>query len=422
MIKQKIFRIFADLKFAVGLLLLISFCSILGTIIEQDQPIEVYKLNYPINNPIFGFLSWNLILKLGLNHVYQTGWFICLIVLFGNSLILCSCLQQLPILKIARRCQFFRTLNPFYRLKFSKSLNFFSFSKLISRITKSNYSIFQQKNILYCYKGLTGQIAPIIVHCSMILILFGTIISSLYGFKAQESIMKTESSHIQNILNVGPIGIIPNTIIRINDFWITYTKTKTVSQFYSDVSILNTQGNEIRRMTIAVNSPLIYKGVYYYQTNWNLTGLRLKLSTNEKIQYPLLNNFSRSDKIWLTFIETSLKPNSGLIILINNLQGYLSFYNTNGQFIGNLELNEANNKLLNMSLLELISSTGLQIKSDPGTAIIYLGFFFLMISTLISYITYSQVWLIRKEKKNFIGGNTNRATFEFEVEFLEFIK
>ena len=50
-----------------------------------------------------------------------------------------------------------------------------------------------------------------------------------------------------------------------------------------------------------------------------------------------------------------------------------------------------------ITLLEIISSTGLQIKTDPGIPIIYSGFFFLMLSTLISYITYSQIWIIQKK-------------------------
>jgi ABC-type uncharacterized transport system permease subunit len=56
--KQKVFRTLADLRFSIFILLLISCCSILGTIIEQDQTIETYKINYPLSSPIFGFLSW----------------------------------------------------------------------------------------------------------------------------------------------------------------------------------------------------------------------------------------------------------------------------------------------------------------------------------------------------------------------------
>ena len=420
--KQKIFRLLADLRFAIFILLLISFCSIAGTIIEQDQSIETYKMNYPLTNPVFGFLSWDRILQFGLDHVYKTWWFFTLILLFGVSLISCTFLQQLPSLKIARRCQFFRTTGQFYRLKFSTILNNFSFNKILLRIKDNKYSIFQQKNIIYCYKGLIGRIAPIIVHLSMILVLLGTIIGSLFGFKAQEIVPKTETFHIQNILNNGQLTVVPKTSARINDFWITYTKTKTVSQFYSDISILDNQGNETNRKTISVNYPLISNSVYYYQTDWNLIGLRFQNLKNEIIEYPLINVFNNQSKVWLTWISNNSSLNEGIITIIDNLEGYCSVYNENGQFLGNIELNETINFKTPLTLLEIISSTGLQIKTDPGIPIIYLGFFFLMLSTLISYITYSQIWIIQKNQQIFIGGNTNRAVFEFELEFFKFIK
>ena len=420
--KQKVFRLLADLRFSIFILLLISFCSILGTIIEQDQSIEIYKINYTLTNPIFGILTWDRILKLGLNHVYTTWWFFLLIFSFGLSLILCSFLQQLPSLKIARRCQFFRKTKQFYRLKISTILNNFSFRKILSRIKKNKYSIFQQKNIIYCYKGLIGRIAPIIVHFSMILILLGTILSAFFGFKSQEIIPKTETFHIQNILNNGQLTIIPKTSARINDFWITYTKEKTISQFYSDISILDNQGNEKNRKTISVNYPFIYKNIYYYQTDWNLIGLRFKTSNNEIIEYPLINILNNQNKVWLTWISTNQQINNGIITIIDNVQGYCSIYNEIGQFLGNIELNESVNFRNLISLLEIINSTGLQIKIDPGIPLIYIGFFFLMVSTLISYITYSQIWIIQKNRKVFIGGNTNRAIFEFELEFFKFIQ
>ena len=420
--KQKFFRLLADLRFSIFILLLISFCSIIGTIIEQDQPIEIYKLNYPLINPVFGFLSWDRIIQFGLDHVYKTWWFLSLIFLFGCSLTLCSFLQQLPSLKIARRCQFFRTTNSFYRLKISTILNNFSFNKILSRIKEQQYSIFQQKNMVYCYKGLVGRIAPIIVHFSMILILFGTIIGSLFGFKAQEIVPKTENFHIQNILTNGPSSIIPKTSARVNDFWITYTKTKTISQFYSDISILDPQGNETTRKTVYVNYPLVYNGIYYYQTDWNLIGLRFQNFNNQILEYPLINVFGNQQKVWLTWISNTQFSQEGIIVIIDNLEGYCSIYNNIGQFLGNLELNETINFKQPITLLEIISSTGLQIKTDPGIPIIYLGFFFLMVSTLISYITYSQIWMIQKNQQIFIGGNTNRAVFEFELEFFKFVK
>jgi cytochrome c biogenesis protein len=420
--KIKIFRYLADLRFAIFILLMISVCSIIGTVIEQDQSIETYKLNYPITNRLFGFLSWETIIQFGFDHVYKTWWFISLIIIFGTSLSTCTFLQQLPSIKIARRCQFIRTSETFTRLKVSTVLTKRTFSKIIGNIKSGNYSLFQQKNLLYCYKGLSGRIAPIIVHFSMILILLGTIIGSIGGFKSQEIIPKTESFHIQNIFTNGQLTKIPNISGRVNDFWITYTPQKTVSQFYSDISILDTKGNEIKRQTSSVNSPAIYNGIYFYQTDWNLIGLRIKYENNQIIEYPLINTLNSKNKVWLTWISNSENLTDGVIAIIDNLQGYSSIYDNQGKFLGNLELNENFLEKSSIQLVEILSSTGLQIKSDPGIPIIYTGFFFLMISTLISYITYSQIWIYQKNSEVFIGGNTTRAAFEFELEFFNYIK
>merc|ERR1712127_794501 len=117
--------------------------------------------------------------KFGLDHVYKTWWFITFIILFGVSLLTCTILQQLPGLKISRRCQFFRTAQQFQRLKISTKLQDYNFQKFLFKIKETQYSIFQQKNIIYAYKGLIGRIAPIIVHFSMILILIGTVVGAV---------------------------------------------------------------------------------------------------------------------------------------------------------------------------------------------------------------------------------------------------
>jgi len=420
--KIKLIKYIADLRFAILILLIISFSSIIGTIIEQDKSIEVYKLNYPIPNKLLGFFSWETILKFGFDHVYKTWWFITLILIFSVSLVTCTFLQQLPAIKTARRCQFFRTNKPFKKLKVFKILSDQRFTKVISSIKSKDYSLFQQKNLVYYYKGLNGRLAPIMVHFSMILILLGTVIGSIGGFKAQEIIPKTENFHIQNVFSSGQLTKISNLSGRVNDFWITYSKQKTISQFYSDISILDLDGNEIKRQTSFVNSPTIYKNIYFYQTDWNMLGLRIKYKNNQIIEYPLINNLKSKAKIWLTWIGNTEQLTNGFIIIIDNLQGYSSLYNSQGQFLGNLELNETTEVNSNIQLIDILSSTGLQIKTDPGIPIIYTGFLFLMISTLISYITYSQIWMCQKNRQIFIGGNTTRAVFEFELEFYNSIK
>jgi cytochrome c biogenesis protein ResB len=100
---------------------------------------------------------------------------------------------------------------------------------------------------------------------------------------------------------------------------------------------------KFERKTISVNYPLIYKGLYYYQTDWNLIGLRFQTNNNEILEYPLVNALNNQNKVWLTWISTNSILNTGLIVIIDNLEGYCSIYNELGVFLGNLELNETVN-------------------------------------------------------------------------------
>jgi cytochrome c biogenesis protein len=416
--QQKILKSFADLRFAILILILIACFSIIGTIIEQDELIENYIINYPLDN-LNGLFSWKVIIGLGLNHVYKTWWFITLIVIFGISLLTCTYIQQIPSLKIARRCQFFRTKNQFLNLKLRNKLPNSLLNSLIHKLNLKNYSIFQQQHIIYCYKGLIGRIAPIIVHVSLILILLGSIISSIGGYNAQEIVSKTDIFHTQNVLSVGKFSKIPNTSSRINDFWITYNKNNKITQFYSNISILNNSGNEIKRQTVSVNHPLKYKGITYYQTDWNLVSIRISDKNIKKIQYPLSSPLTEKSKIWLSWVTLNENLTDGFTILVNNLEGYISLYDKTGTFLGDIELNETLSLSKDKHLIidELINSTGLQIKTDPGIPLIYVGFMFLMLSIVVSYITYSQIWVIEDKKIIYIGGNTTRAKFDFELEF-----
>ena len=152
-----------------------------------------------------------------------------------------------------------------------------------------------------------------------------------------------------------------------------------------------------------------------------MIGLRFISDNVDISQSSLINVGNNINKIWFSWIPTNLQLTDGLTILINNLQGYSSVYDNSGAFLGNLELNEIIRFQKSISLIDIISSTGLQIKMDPGIPIIYSGFGFLMISTLISYITYSQIWIIKNRGMNYlvIGGNTTRAKFDFELEFFK---
>lgn len=421
---RKVLRVIANLKFAISLLVIISITITIGSIIEQDQTLEYYKENYPEIKPLFGFLTWEFITSTNIDHLYRANWFIGLLLIFGSSLISCTFLQQFPTLKFSRRCNFFVKK----KLDIETLINQENLGKFINKIINQGYYIYQQKTNFYATKGLIGKVAPVFVHLSILLILFGSIIAALCGFNAQELIPKSEIIHVQNTVIAGPLSRFSQQSIRVNDFWINYYKDSKIKQFYSNISILSENGSEILNKTISVNQPLLYKNLTLYQTDWTFVGLRLK-ENNKSFQIPLILTKNMGNKVWfswLPFKSNFIKENFfGETVLINNYKDTILTYDLKGNLIKGVDKNE---NLIedHYELIDFISSTGLQIKSDPGTIFIYFGFGFLMLSTFLSYLSFSQIWTIfdgLKNKKNLIIlAKTSRSKFSFDTEIFKITK
>jgi cytochrome c biogenesis protein len=415
-LKSIIFRYLIDLKAAIYLLLLISFLSSIGTVIEQNQTIDFYKNAYPIDNYFF---NWEIIKVLGFDQIYQTWWFIALLILLGVQLLGCTFLQQFPALNLARRCYFYKTENQLKKLSSVVELDSFNTNSLLNTMLERDYTIFQQSNLVYAYKGIIGRFGPIIVHISMLFILIGSIIGSLCGFTAQELVPETEIFRVQNLIASNVFTQLPKFSNRVNDFWITYDKTNRVKQFYTDLSVLDESGIELKRETIYVNHPLTYQGITWYQTDWNLIGFRARVNGTSDYQVPFFSPPELKKKLWISWLPITNDFKNGLNVVVDNFRSNVSFYNKNGDFIETVEIGD---KLLfegnTIQPIDLSGETGLQIKSDPGIFLIYLGFALLMVSTLISYLSYSQLWFLEKNSNLFIGGFTNRAKLNFETEFL----
>nr|ALL97305.1 cytochrome c biogenesis protein [Pyropia endiviifolia] len=416
-------KLFSNLQFSIVLLLLIAIFSIIGTVIEQNKEASFYQTHYTFSNEHFSILNWKSIELLGLNHVYTTWWFLTLLFVFSLSLFTCSISRQIPSLQSARRWYFYKNPNQFTKFTGSQEIKRTKLNLLASCLQNYNYHIFQQGQSIYGYKGLLGRLAPIFVHGSIILLLTGSVLGLVSGFSAQEMVPSGELFRLQNIITSGQVSYIPQDFsARVNDFKIEYNKDKSISQFFSDISILNTEGIELKRSTIYVNKPLQFKGLTIYQTDWDIIAIRVKINNNDIIQIPLKEVLlPNNNKIWIGVIAQE-KENQ-LSIVLSDLQKQATIYNKNGEKIMSVNVGESyiiNNS--NIAFLNTIASTGLQIKSDPGIPLIYTSFFFLITSVSVSYISYSQIWIIEKNQHFYLGGVTNRAQLIFEEELLKISK
>ncbi len=428
-LRQDFLPVLTNLRLAIALLLLIALFSVSGTVIEQGQSISFYQANYPEHPALFGFLSWKVILILGLDHVYRTWWFLALLILFGTAITACSFTRQLPALKAARRWKFYDQPRQFQKLalsaEFDEKTQFIPSNQTLTELLqKHRYKVFQeQEDMLYARKGIIGRIGPIIVHIGIVIILLGSIWGVMTGFVAQEMVPSGNTFQVKNITDAGPWAAaqIPKDVsLRVNRFWIDYTSSGAIDQFYSDISVLDKQGKEIDHKKIFVNQPLRYHGVTFYQTDWGISAVRVGINNSPIFQLPMAQ-LATQDKgrIWGTWIPTKPDLSEGAVLLAKDLQGMVLIYDSTGKLVDTVRTGMSTQvNGVTLKVLDVIGSTGLQIKADPGIPIVYTGFALLMLGVIMSYFSHSQIWVLQKDGHLYVGGKTNRAQVAFEQEVL----
>ena len=413
----KILARLANLQLAIGLLFTIGILIAIGTIIEQDQSLLFYKENYPDTKPLFGFIDWKFITFFNFNQLYTAWWFIIVLILFVSSLLACTFTTQLPSLQKFKLWKFLNTFPQFNNLSIKDFAALKVTNSIAYRWNTNNYHIFRQKKKTYAYAGLLGRIAPVIVHCSIVLLLIGSTIGTFGGYSAQEIIPRGEIFHVQNLIKSGQLSYVPQQLsCRVNDFWITYTSAAKIDQFYSDLSLINNNGSELTRKVVFVNEPLVYKSLTFYQTDWDIVGVKLNIGDAGVTQLPLKKIIKGGKKFWFgSFVLNEQKYS----LVINDLQGKVIIYNSQGILAQEAVLGKSFSLGVNnvVNFTEVITSTGLQIKADPGIFTVYFSFFLLIVSIYASFLTYSQIWVVEKKGKLLVGGKSNRAVLFFQEEF-----
>lgn len=394
---------------------------------------------------MLGFVTWDLILGLGLDHIYATWYFAALVVLLGASLLACTSTRQWPIVKVAQRWKFLSRREGVLANPLAETLPNARLEDLGALLMKNGFQVFREGPKMYAFKGLSGRYAPIGVHFAIILTLIGSMMGALGGWRG--TVMIPEGADFvvaQAIQPASALSTIPaggRAAIHVNGFRIEYMDSGQVDQFYTDLSVLDLDGNELLRKTIYVNEPLKFGGVTAYQTDWSMAGLVLKVKGSPALDAGAGNEATTgfttvslpmaslegsgaiAGRAWGTFIPLELphedgsKPR-GVTAIARDFQS-VAFYDDKGEFVG--VRRTGSEKTIDVGgvtiqVERVVGSTGMELKADPGVPAVYAGFGIMMITTLLSYLSFSQIWVLQEGGDLHVGGRTNRADVEFENE------
>jgi cytochrome c biogenesis protein len=162
-----------------------------------------------------------------------------------------------------------------------------------------------------------------------------------------------------------------------------------------------------------------FEGLTIYQTDWNIIILRVTLNDEKELNIPLREiTAGNNSRFWIG----SLGDENKILIVLQDLTGKYLVYNSEKQLLGEGQIGHriffSGNEI---RINAVVPSTGLQIKSDPGIPLVYIGFLFLIFSVMLSYVSYFQIWAVKKQNRMYVYGDTNRAVYFFEKAIMEMV-
>ncbi len=426
--KNEVWAFFASVKLALFTFFILAAASIIGTLIPQGKEMQFYV-------DAFGPGTAKLFQIFNVPDMYNSWWFVSLLVLFSLNLIVCT-IDRFPniwrlvtmdnlamdigrILKMPKR-QTFQSDLPASEL--ARAVEGMSTSWKFDKAEK------EEGILLAAQKGAWTRLGVISVHVSILVIFIGAIIGSIFGFKGSVMIREGGSAkeiylHDANNTKI-PLGF----EVRCDRFELQRYNTGAPKEFISDLVVIE-NGEEVREKTIEVNDPLKYRGLTFYQSSyqpledayaikienqkteaskkfyigpgsaveWKEEGLKFGI-TNRMGPYGM---GEYRHKIW--FNDTSQKP--------------IEFWTEEGKMVI-VERPEADY----LFSLRPLYYTGLQVAKDPGVWWVYIGCGIMLLGLYVAFfLSHKKVWIYISEKDSHsrihLSGSSNKNKIGFDNDF-----
>ncbi len=309
----EVVELISSMRFAISLLTLISIASVIGTVLQQNQPMPNY-----INQ--FGPFWFELFDKLSLYAVYSAWWFLLIMAFLVVSTTLCIVRNTPKMLKDMRswreqvREQSLRNFH--HKAEWGADVPPASLvGDIARRIEHSGYrlKLFQKESgiLISAKRGAANKWGYILAHAAIVIICVGGLLDSDLSIRFQHWFNGKTAfsgsgliSEIPDQHRIGagnpsfranafiPEGATTNTAmipfrdgvlvqelpyaIELKKFLVEHYSNGMPKLFASEVIVHD--GEHSFPARIEVNHPLIYKGLAIYQSSFDDGGSRLKLT------------------------------------------------------------------------------------------------------------------------------------------------
>ena len=429
-----LWNFFASVKLALVTLFVLAVASIIGTIVPQKEEAAKYIELYGEN--IAKFFS-----LLDIQDMYNSWWFVSMLVLFSLNLIVCT-IERFPhIWKVVTLDNLATTsVDRLGKMAMSRKFSTMVACDLASAKVKelmngAGWKISQAEKdggtLLFSQKGAYTRLGVIIVHVSILVIFAGALIGSFYGYKA--SVMVPEGGSTPQVYQSNaehtpiPLGF----TLRCDDFQLTYYDTGMPKEYRSDLAVIK-DNKVVLTKSIVVNDPLQYGGLTFYQSSYQpVDGQFSILIQNETtkaeqkfIISPRQENKWLSESVTFGITDISgpdmMKRYQYKIWFSDGKAGPAEFWINEG---GTARIKRSDTTYAFTAKPRF--ATGLQVVKDPGVWTVYTGCIMMVLGLIvIFYMSHRRIWIFVSndgQKTNILVSgmsNKNKIGFEQDLEVI----
>jgi cytochrome c biogenesis protein len=275
---HKTWRTIASIQTGVVLLILVVIFAAAGTIVLQRPATEADEMQSAYSPHVLRILD-----TVGLTDVFHAWWFL------GLMSLVSLCIVAASIDRFPNSWRYFsrpykypdqgfrRALHPQKSLAIAdeesglvaaeRALHSLGF-KPERVVREDHFGIFAERHRI-------SEMAVYIVHASLLLIFFGTIVDGLWGWRGTLNLNEGQTSNLVELRD-GATRTLPFAI-RCDTAGQENYKDGTPKKWWSKLAVV-ADGRDVKTKEIVVNDPLLYSGVRFYQSSYGPNGKVEKFS------------------------------------------------------------------------------------------------------------------------------------------------
>jgi cytochrome c biogenesis protein len=220
--------------------------------------------------------------------------------------------------------------------------------------------------------------------------------------------------------------------VRNNRFWVETYPGGQPKKYASDLSVIE-NGREVLRKTITVNDPLVYKGVWFYQSSYGQEGgAAAQVAVSRRDGSPLGTFSLRANKpvaidgygtVRGVEYEPDFRGDGPALRIVVEKPGRPAADHWILQRDPERDRRRGDSLSFSFGGLTAKMYTGLQVAKDPGVNVVWLGCLLLTAGMMVSFfVSHRRVWIRVAEGPQgkveiAAGGVTNRNRPAFEKTF-----